>query len=72
MRTEGWAAGLYLAALSLRDRRDADELIAGFSGDDRRIVDYLVGEVLDDPAAGCGVEVSPVHQRARAILRSAV
>jgi LuxR family maltose regulon positive regulatory protein len=46
-RTEGWAAGLYLAALSLRDRRDADELIAGFSGDDRRIVDYLVGEVLD-------------------------
>ena len=46
-RTEGWAAGLYLAALSLRDRRDADELIAGFSGDDRRIVDYLAGEVLD-------------------------
>ncbi len=46
-RTEGWAAGLYLAALSLRDRRDADELIAGFSGGDRRIVDYLAGEVLD-------------------------
>ena len=46
-RTEGWAAGLYLAALSLRDRRDADELIAGFSGGDRRIVDYLVGEVLN-------------------------
>jgi LuxR family maltose regulon positive regulatory protein len=45
-RTEGWAAGLYLAALSLRDRRDADELIAGFSGSDRRIVDYLAGEVL--------------------------
>jgi LuxR family maltose regulon positive regulatory protein len=46
-RTEGWAAGLYLAALSLRGRRDADELIAGFSGGDRRIVDYLAGEVLD-------------------------
>ena len=46
-RTEGWAAGLYLAALSLRGRRDADELIAGFSGGDRRIVDYLVGEVLE-------------------------
>jgi LuxR family maltose regulon positive regulatory protein len=46
-RTEGWAAGLYLAALSLRDRPDADELIAGFSGGDRRIVDYLAGEVLD-------------------------
>ena len=46
-RTEGWAAGLYLAALSLRDRRDADELIDGFSAGDRRIVDYLVGEVLN-------------------------
>lgn len=46
-RTEGWAAGLYLAALSLRDRRDPDELIAGFSGGDRRIVDYLAGEVLN-------------------------
>jgi LuxR family maltose regulon positive regulatory protein len=46
-RTEGWAAGLYLAVLSLGDRPDADELIAGFSGDDRRIVDYLAGEVLD-------------------------
>jgi LuxR family transcriptional regulator, maltose regulon positive regulatory protein len=46
-RTEGWAAGLYLAALSMRDRRDADQLIAGFSGGDYRIVDYLAGEVLD-------------------------
>ena len=46
-RTEGWAAGLYLAALSMRDHRDADELIAGFSGGDRRIVDYMAGEVLD-------------------------
>jgi LuxR family maltose regulon positive regulatory protein len=46
-RTEGWAAGLYLAALSLHDRQDAEQLIAGFSGDDRRIVDYLAGEVLD-------------------------
>ena len=51
-RTEGWAAGLYLAALSLRNRRDPDELIAGFSGGDRQIVDYLTGEVLDQqPAA---------------------
>ena len=46
-RAEGWAAGLYLAALSLRGRRDADELIVGFSGGDRQIVDYLAGEVLD-------------------------
>jgi LuxR family maltose regulon positive regulatory protein len=46
-RTEGWAAGLYLAALSLRGRENADQLIASFAGSDRRIVDYLGAEVLD-------------------------
>jgi ATP/maltotriose-dependent transcriptional regulator MalT len=45
-RTEGWAAGLYLAALSLRDRPDAGGFIEAFAGDDRHIVDYLGGEVL--------------------------
>src|SRR5262249_11565722 len=46
-RTEGWAAGLYLAALSLAGREDrrgfVEELVVG----DRHIVDYLGGEVLD-------------------------
>jgi LuxR family maltose regulon positive regulatory protein len=46
-RTEGWAAGLYLAALSLRDRPDAADFIAEFGGEDRHIVDFLGGEVLD-------------------------
>jgi LuxR family maltose regulon positive regulatory protein len=46
-RTEGWAAGLYLAALSLTGRADASAFIAAFAGDDRHIVDYLGGEVLD-------------------------
>jgi LuxR family maltose regulon positive regulatory protein len=45
-RTEGWAAGLYLAALSLRGRSDARAFIASFTGDDRHIVDYLSSEVL--------------------------
>jgi LuxR family maltose regulon positive regulatory protein len=45
-RTEGWAAGLYLAALSLRGREDAHTFIADFAGDDRHIVDYLGAEVL--------------------------
>jgi LuxR family maltose regulon positive regulatory protein len=45
-RTEGWAAGLYLAALSLRGRADPEEFIAAFAGDDRHIVDYLGSEVL--------------------------
>ena len=45
-RTEGWPAGLYLAALSLRGRADAHEFIKDFAGDDRHLVDYLTAEVL--------------------------
>jgi LuxR family transcriptional regulator, maltose regulon positive regulatory protein len=45
-RTEGWAAALYLAALSLRDRADAAGFIGAFAGDNRHVVDYLGGEVL--------------------------
>jgi LuxR family maltose regulon positive regulatory protein len=47
-RTEGWPAGLYLAALSLRDREDRARFIESFAGDDRHIVDYLSTEVLGD------------------------
>ena len=46
-RTEGWAAGLVLAGLSLRGRPDPSGFIASFSGDDRHVADYLVAEVLD-------------------------
>lgn len=45
-RTEGWIAALQLAALSMQGRADASGFIAGFAGDDRYIVDYLVEEVL--------------------------
>ncbi|MEQ8834312.1 MAG: LuxR C-terminal-related transcriptional regulator [Miltoncostaeaceae bacterium] len=45
-RTEGWAAGLYLAALSLRGREDPSAFVAAFAGDDRLVVDYLAAEVL--------------------------
>jgi LuxR family maltose regulon positive regulatory protein len=45
-RTEGWVAALQLAALSLQGRDDVGGFIAGFAGDDRYIVDYLVEEVL--------------------------
>ena len=54
-RTEGWAAGLYLAALSLRGRESAHEFVADFAGDDRFVVDYLAEEVLaelDDELRG--------------------
>ena len=45
-RTEGWIAALQLAALSMTGRDDIREFIAGFTGDDRYVVDYLVEEVL--------------------------
>jgi len=50
-RTEGWAAGLYLAALSLAGRPDATAYIKTFAGDNRHIVDYLMAEVLDSQPA---------------------
>jgi LuxR family transcriptional regulator, maltose regulon positive regulatory protein len=46
-RTEGWAAGLVLADLSLRGRPDSSGFIAAFSGGDRHVADYLVAEVLE-------------------------
>ena len=45
-RTEGWAAGLQLAGMTLRLYDDSDEFITQFSGDDRLIADYLSEEVL--------------------------
>ncbi|MCP4756509.1 MAG: hypothetical protein GY866_37070 [Proteobacteria bacterium] len=45
-RTEGWIAGLQLAAISMQDREDLPSFINAFAGDDRHIVDYLIEEVL--------------------------
>ena len=50
-RTEGWAAGLQLAALSLRNRSDAGEFIAAVTGSHRFVVDYLVEEVVSGQSA---------------------
>jgi LuxR family maltose regulon positive regulatory protein len=47
-RTEGWAAGLYLAVLSMRGREDASGFVESFTGSDRRVVDYLAAEVLGE------------------------
>ena len=46
-RTEGWAAGLRLAGLSLRGNEDADGFAAAFDGSHRFVLDYLADEVLD-------------------------
>ncbi|WP_135549533.1 LuxR C-terminal-related transcriptional regulator [Paenibacillus cymbidii] len=45
-RTEGWIAGLQLAALSMQGRNDIKAFIQAFAGDNRYIMDYLVEEVL--------------------------
>jgi LuxR family transcriptional regulator, maltose regulon positive regulatory protein len=45
-RTEGWPAGIYLAALSLRAQPDVDAALSSFAGDDQVVADYLRDEVL--------------------------
>ncbi|MCB0007588.1 MAG: hypothetical protein KDE04_14080, partial [Anaerolineales bacterium] len=45
-RTEGWIAGLQLAALSMQGQQDLASFVRDFSGDNRYVVDYLVEEVL--------------------------
>jgi len=45
-RTEGWAAGLRLAALSLAEHPDPEQFSAEFSGSERTVAEYLLAEVL--------------------------
>ena len=45
-RTEGWIAGLQMAALSMRGREDIASFVQAFTGSHRYIIDYLVEEVL--------------------------
>ncbi|HMA07492.1 MAG TPA: hypothetical protein VKP68_06520, partial [Ramlibacter sp.] len=45
-RTEGWIAGLQMAALSMQDETEPHQFVAAFSGDDHHIADYLMEEVL--------------------------
>jgi LuxR family maltose regulon positive regulatory protein len=46
-QTEGWAAGLRLAALSLTGREDPERFAAEFSGSERTVAEYLLAEVLE-------------------------
>ena len=52
-KTEGWPAGLYLAALSLQPTADRQAFVRTFGGSNRHVVDFLVTEVLEahDPSA---------------------
>src|SRR5215218_4061023 len=46
-RTEGWAAGLRLAVLSLAGHSDPERFMAEFSGSDRTVAEYLIAEMLE-------------------------
>ncbi|HEY0695779.1 MAG TPA: LuxR C-terminal-related transcriptional regulator [Kribbella sp.] len=46
-RTEGWAAGLRLAAISLQGRTDPEQFVAEFSGSERTVAEYLLVEMLE-------------------------
>jgi LuxR family maltose regulon positive regulatory protein len=46
-RTEGWAAGLHLASIALREQTDPRAFVAAFSGDTRHVLDYLARDVFD-------------------------
>ncbi len=45
-KTEGWVAGLQMAALSLHNRDDVESFIEAFTGADRYIIDFLLEEVI--------------------------
>ncbi|HEU5472647.1 MAG TPA: LuxR C-terminal-related transcriptional regulator [Actinophytocola sp.] len=45
-QTDGWAAGVRLAALSLAQVDDLDSFVAGFAGNDRAVADFLIDEIL--------------------------
>ena len=50
-RTEGWAAGLRLAAISLAGHPDPERFVAEFSGSDRTVAEYLIAEMLERQSA---------------------
>ncbi|HUD36937.1 MAG TPA: AAA family ATPase, partial [Streptosporangiaceae bacterium] len=51
LRTEGWAAGLRLAAISLAGHPDPERFVAEFSGSERTVAEYLIAEMLERQSA---------------------
>ena len=72
--TEGWIAGLHLAALSLRDREDVEQGIRAFAGSGRFVTDYLMDELWNqlDPAVQYYLEATSILERLTAPLCRAV
>ncbi len=73
-RTEGWIAGLHLAALSLPKREDVDRGIRAFAGSDRFVTDYLVEELWQqlDPTVQYYLKATSILERLTAPLCRAV
>ncbi|MFF1634167.1 LuxR C-terminal-related transcriptional regulator [Leifsonia sp. NPDC058248] len=72
-RTEGWMAGIHLAGLSLRLRRDPAAFVADFRGSDRLVADYLTEEVLNaatEPARRSMLELSVLDRMSAELIRS--
>lgn len=70
-RTEGWAAGLVLAGLSLARTSDADRFVQTFRGDDQLVVGYLTDELLaalDDDERRRMVEAAVLHRLSGPLL----
>ena len=70
-RTEGWPAGLYLAALSLRGHPSPGAFVRQFSGDNRYIADLLVEEVLSRQPAEIRQFLAP-DRHSRPVQRAAL
>ena len=60
---QGWAPGLQLAALSMRNRGDAGEFIEAFTGSHRSLLDYLVDEMVLDNQSQQAPLLPPRHRR---------
>jgi len=63
-RTEGWIAGLQLAALSMQGHKDTTSFIRSFTGSHHFVLDYLLEEVLEPQQAsvqGHHARLSPEH-----------
>lgn len=73
-RTEGWAAGLQLAALALQDQSNHQDFLADFGGSHRYVVDYLLEEVLkrQPPEISTFLAQTSILQRFNSALCQAV
>jgi len=58
-RTEGWVAGIRLAALSMQGRADTEQFVKELGSEDSAITGYLVDEVLNAEPAGADLMYHP-------------